>query len=464
MKIQLVSAIGCLLVIGGLPVSTPAQTREEFEPPTFTKESDAVVKLDSLVGGAEIWARDAAAVETAFKNKGLAWLNKETKDRAVIRPAEALLKTETGGRSEIKFIRQQLEVFGRPVHEATLEFAAGKLSNVTLSIWNKGDAEQGITEARFNELSTQSIQSADAALKVRGRDMGRDTTTGARTARYRWETPDTLAQLEFSSSRGEDRSFQAEFVRLRLMPRPKSLIGGNAALVNAGRVNVADLPKNLKRNEEGDVFIGSLPMVDQGEKGYCAVASAERVLRYFGLQIDQHEIANAAATTATRGTRPDEFEDAIHAIQNKLKLKGRDLITFDERDYEKLVQNYNREAKKLGGRSWDPYNYFFEANPDILREAKCRNGAYEKFRGFVVAATDRGLPLLWALHLGQYPETGRDNPQGGGGHMRTIIGYNAKSDEVIFTDSWGAGHEFKKMKGRDACAATLGLYLMEPNR
>ena len=46
--------------------------------------------------------------------------------------------------------------------------------------------------------------------------------------------------------------------------------------------------------------------------------------------------------------------------------------------------------------------------------------------------------------------------------MRTLIGYNTKTDEVIFSDSWGAGHEFKKMKGRDACAATLGLYLVEP--
>jgi hypothetical protein len=43
-----------------------------------------------------------------------------------------------------------------------------------------------------------------------------------------------------------------------------------------------------------------------------------------------------------------------------------------------------------------------------------------------------------------------------------IIGYNEEDNKIIFTDSWGAGHEFKTMDTDDAYAVTTGLYLMEP--
>jgi hypothetical protein len=46
--------------------------------------------------------------------------------------------------------------------------------------------------------------------------------------------------------------------------------------------------------------------------------------------------------------------------------------------------------------------------------------------------------------------------------MRLIIGYNLKTSEVIFTDSWGAGHEQKRMAMDDAWTITNGLSSIEP--
>ncbi len=37
-----------------------------------------------------------------------------------------------------------------------------------------------------------------------------------------------------------------------------------------------------------------------------------------------------------------------------------------------------------------------------------------------------------------------------------------KTNEVLFTDSWGAGHELKRMQLMDAYQATLGLFSMSP--
>jgi hypothetical protein len=46
--------------------------------------------------------------------------------------------------------------------------------------------------------------------------------------------------------------------------------------------------------------------------------------------------------------------------------------------------------------------------------------------------------------------------------MRMIIGYDDVAGKIIFTDSWGAGHERKMMKMDDAFSATTALYVITP--
>jgi hypothetical protein len=46
--------------------------------------------------------------------------------------------------------------------------------------------------------------------------------------------------------------------------------------------------------------------------------------------------------------------------------------------------------------------------------------------------------------------------------MRLIIGYNAKTSELLYSDSWGAEHALKRMPMDEACAMTTGMYYIEP--
>jgi hypothetical protein len=46
--------------------------------------------------------------------------------------------------------------------------------------------------------------------------------------------------------------------------------------------------------------------------------------------------------------------------------------------------------------------------------------------------------------------------------MRLITGYNNKTGEIIYSDSWGARHSMKRMPADNAFAMTTGLYYMEP--
>ncbi len=83
-----------------------------------------------------------------------------------------------------------------------------------------------------------------------------------------------------------------------------------------------------------------------------------------------------------------------------------------------------------------------------------------RFQREVQTHIDAGIPLLWTVQLGLIPEPGI--PQSGGGHMRLIIGYNTKTQEILFSDSWGAGHELKRMPAADAWTITTGAMSIEP--
>ena len=90
---------------------------------------------------------------------------------------------------------------------------------------------------------------------------------------------------------------------------------------------------------------------------------------------------------------------------------------------------------------------------------KVSRRSYDKF---IEKNIEDGIPLLWSMELGRKPEEPKINPQASGGHMRMIIGHNKDENRIIFTDSWGAGHEFKTMDADDAYEVTRGLFLLKP--
>ena len=276
------------------------------------------------------------------------------------------------------------------------------------------------------------------ALGVAPRRREADSKNGLLTEGYGWHSKTGgISLLEHNEGAGNGE--QAEFLRLRIA-RPNA--GGSLAASmrhtrSGAAARLRDLPGNLKKSENGDVFIGNLPMVDQGDKGYCVVASAQRAFEYYGIGADMHQIAQITGADPQKGT-------------NTLAM-----------------------AKELG-----KIDYRFKTRLDIigmgrsgrLTDVKVKKGNYyvgkpvdeRKFLKEVHSIIDSGLPLLWSLELGLYPETPPISMQSGGGHMRMIIGYNDKTREILFSDSWGAGHELKRMDMSNAFSASHGLFVLKP--
>jgi hypothetical protein len=448
---------------------------DEEDDDVVSSEAETQLSLDPLVSSDGLWNLTPEKIEADYKKAGFKWLTGSSKDRGILRPRWMWIKKERQISSSsstprtalsLESKRQGFKLFGgkSEAEEINFDFKDGKLSMLGISIWNKGDSDE-INERDFKQRVETVKAAMTERMKARPQDLGRDTRSASKATRTRWETPATVAQLEFSSVKDRETGFQGEFIRLRLAPKSKAGAPvGTVASSNIAKVNQSALVTRVRKEPNGDVFIGGMPMVDQGDKGYCALATTERVMLYYGIQCDQHDMAQAAAASSF-GTDPDELQDALHKLQNRFKIRVRDIIHWDIKDYIKFTDVYNREAKKVGAKLCEEGYYwisFRSLDKDALRAARCRAGAYERFRKSVIDFTSRGVPLLWGLELGIYPENGEAARQFGGGHMRLIIGFNQKTEELLFSDSWGAGHEFKRMAARDAFTVTKGLYMIEP--
>lgn len=418
--------------------------------------------LDRLVADPAVFGMSPGQFEKEFKAVGFEWLSQQKMQARAVPGYDA---------------KRKLTLFDaafEPV-EALVTFKNGKLSGATISVYTRGDSREKMTREKFEDLEGELKGKVTKLMGERGRE--RDARGAVRGADgWMWMNEKVAILMESSSHRianaysySSRKQFRAEFLRLRVAPPAQPRIG-TAARTARPRVNADDLRSRVKKEENGDVWIAGVPMVDQGMKGYCVVASCERVFRYYGMEVDQHELAQVAESSAAMGTDPEKMVDALQKLQLRFKVRMREYVSADYRDFERDIERYNRAAKRKGLRTFDTKNFIFHwgilgvMDKDVLREVRCRGVGYKKFQEKVKESVEKGIPLLWTLQLGVYPEQGTETPQGGGGHMRLITGYNEKTGEVIFSDSWGAGHMKKRMKIDDAYTVTLGLSMLEPSQ
>lgn len=420
--------------------------------------------LDPLVGGAAaLFGTGTDDFERRFQALHFQWTSaRKGQARMAESAAEGGPMTLFGG---------QLE----PV-EALVDFTDGRLSQITIHVFTRGDARKEVGREAFGGMVAACRDGVSRMLGDPGKARGPGNAGAIRgTDGWVWARPGVAATLEWSSRRVPGRSpgaagrvFQAEFLRLRLAPSAKPTLGSGTA--PGATVRRADLAAHVRSDPaSGDVWVADVPMVDQGRKGYCVVASCERLFRFYGMQVDQHELAQMAESSAADGTNYEKMIDALRKLQLRLRLRLRELANADYRDLVRDVETYNRAARRLGMPTFDTKrtvqarDVYARMDKDVLRAAKCNGAGFAKFQAWVKEHTNAGVPLLWALELGIYPEQGRESRQQGGGHMRLILGFNEKQGQVIFSDSWGAGHELKRMRIDDAYAVTTGLFLLEPN-
>ena len=422
---------------------------------------------EELAQSTEAWEQSADDFAVGHGKDGFTFADNRKRDTVVCRQPGAV------------------SFFGTPVMEARVYFKARAMSGVELSLYNKGDAARHggtLSVAAFLEM----IEAVSAKVTGEGGKVPQTVRVRVKNDREKmghkftrsWPKRVPAAELAWGIS-GERGKETLEYARLTLSVAVEDGAKKASGRGEKGRAGKpAGLVGNVKRNDEGDVYVANVPMVDQGDKGYCSVAAAERVLRYFGQNVDEHEIAQIAGTHAQGGTDTRSMISAVETIGKKCKLGKREVVSKigSWGDGEKRLKEYNKAAKraKKPELSLDDYvtvrgnTRIFDIGameqamePKVLKAMSMKDKAgYTKFIKGIREQTARGVPLFWSVRLGVYPEPGI--PQNAGGHMRLIIGYNEERGEVIYSDTWGAGHERKHMPDDWAWTITHNLFYLNP--
>lgn len=350
-------------------------------------------------------------------------------------------------------------VLDKEIGEVVIRSKGEGPTSVSVSIFNRGD-DGMMKKSMFMEVLQEWKIAMDEKLDVR--PDSRNKAGAVSVTGWMWKKGGTAFLLEGSVTRSSNRG---EFIRMRMAPLNSS--GGTA---RSEVVRRDSLEKNVAKRDNGDVMVQGVPMVDQGDKGYCVVATVERVGRYMGLDVDQHELAQLA-NTDDAGTNAGDMEKAFKKLTGKIHVRTLRLMDFDDRQFEKDFKSYNRVAKREGVwyderdfDDWylDPRWFWMKAHKSTFKEMKAKQNGFDHFNRKIKEYVDQGIPVCWTLYLGMFQE--EDAPQSWGGHMRLIIGYNEKSGEIVYTDSWGDGHGMKRMPADEAWCMTMGLYAMVPNR
>jgi Peptidase_C39 like family len=383
--------------------------------------------IDPLLKTPENWKMTVDDFEKTFSldgKKQFTWL---TKDRTRAKLSRKFFGVEA---FELSAFEKQV-----PVQEVIVDFMDGKLNLVSVSIYNRADSGI-ITKEDFAERFKITGKLISETFAAKAQQRKADAKNGLLTEGYSWYVRETgVAFLEHNE--GALAKEKLEFLRLRIArPNAKGPLAASMIHTRGGAAaKLSDLPKNVKKESNGDALIANLPMVDQGDKGYCVVATVQRVFEYYGIGADMHQIAQISDANPDRGTSTLTMAKELDKIDYRFKTRL-EIIGMGE----PLTEVKEEKGEYYVGKDVDERKFLKEINSYV----------------------NKGLPLLWSLQLGLFPEVPKISQQASGGHMRAIIGYNDQTQEILFSDSWGAGHEVKRMKMSDAYQASHGLFVLSP--
>ncbi|MFT4176547.1 MAG: hypothetical protein QM627_07805 [Luteolibacter sp.] len=327
--------------------------------------------LDAFLNIPEVWSLTPAKLDAEFAvpegvemrvNPYFRWLTKDRSRASFVRRPFHDLEVE------LRFFGGQLMA-----EEVVLDFAGERLNGITFSFYNRGDSG-AISSEEFQRRLKSCASKMGGLLQVRPSQRKADPSQGLEVEGWCWVSPRGMALLEYNPQALQGKP---EFLRLKIAPRNAT---GTFAAFFSDRpttVRLSQLPQNVRRTGNGDVFIKDIPMVDQGAKGYCVVASAQRLFEYYGIPADQHQIAQAAGADAEIGTSLLTMVEVLRKIDYRFRTRFR---IVGMRHENQLVQV--DERKLIVGRPVTEAMFVRELTRSI----------------------DLGVPVLWSLELGLFPE------------------------------------------------------------
>lgn len=386
----------------------PASSAPKFSPGPYDKlapqEVNEVVG-QPLFADTPIW--DASAEEVAQK--------------LGLKP-ESKTKKSSSFRA---YTKDDYQLFGAHPFSVALYAEDDKVTNLSLVFANKGDlfSAKGGGELHFDK-DTPPAQAAQIVKTAMDKDLEAITATlskklGPPKKERFGEGKVGRMNMQRWDWRGHAillAEAEGEYVGVQVVTSEFADAGGKSARTGDAIIRTQALANVEKREKSGDVVIGDIPMVDQGPKGYCVPATAERAMRYLGVPADMYILANAGETGFGGGTSVDLL---LQGVGRHIRNKGR---SFDSWDGEMKLRDLVKYIDKGVPVIWALYStdeFNDTANKRTKERAEVADWAAWKTKVTAEAAAN-------ALR--------KDKSSA---HVVLIIGYNKDTNEIAFSDSWG---------------------------
>lgn len=344
---------------------------------------------------------------------------------------ESKTKTASSFRS---YTKDDFMLFGAHPYSVAMYAENDRVTNLSLVYANKGDlfSAKGSGEMHFDK-NTPPEEAAQIVKKAMDKDLAAITEKltkqlGEPKKDRFGEGPNKIGRMNVQRWDWRGHSIllaeaEGEYVGIQIVTSAVADAGGKSARTSDAIIRAQALA-NVEKRPNGDVVIGDIPMVDQGPKGYCVPATAERAMRYLGVPADMYILANAGNTGFGGGTSVNEL---LQGMAPLIRNKGRSFDAWKGELKLKEIAKYIDKGVPVLWTLFSTDEFNDRANKRLKERAGMPSAAAWKTK---VAAEAGSSPLR------------KDRESG---HVVLIIGYNKDTNEIAFSDSWGERYKERWM-------------------
>lgn len=335
-------------------------------------------------------------------------------------PQESKTKNTSSYRA---YTKEDYLMFGAHPYSVAMYGENDKVTGFSIVFANKGDlfSAKGSGEMHFDKDTPP-----EEAAKIVKKAMDKDLVAIADTLTQKLGAPKKERFGEKAGRMNMQRwdwrghaillaEAEGVYVGLQIVTTAFADAGGKVE-ETGDKVIRARVLANLEKRENGDVVVGDLPMVDQGPKGYCVPATAERAMRYLGIPADMYILANAGDSGFGGGT---SVEKLLEGVAPQIRSKRRSFDAWKGEMKMKEIAKYIDKGVPLMWTLCSTSKFNETANQRTKERKGVTNWASWKDK-VTKESANNALP--------------KDKDTA---HIVLIIGYNKDTNEIAFSDSWG---------------------------
>jgi hypothetical protein len=415
---------------GTKPAAPATASQPAFKPAPHPNDKLPLEEVNAAAGQplfaeTPLWERPAAEVAEAL---GL--------------EPESKTKTQSSFRS---YPPEDFRLFGARPYSVALYAENDKVTALSVVFANKGDlfGAKGSGEMHFDK-DTPPAEAAKIVKKAMDKDIA--DITAALSAKMGAPVKERFGEGKvgrMNMQRWDWRGHavllaeaEGEYVGVQVVTAQFADNGGKFARTSDAMIR-EQAKGHVETRPNGDVVINDIPMVDQGPKGYCVPATAERAMRYLGVPADMYILANAGETGYGGGT---SVEMLLEGVGRHIRAKGR---SFDSWQGELKLRDLARQIDK-----GVPVIWALQSTELFNKTANDRTQARK-------SNTDWAA---WKTKVSAEAAASALAPDDESGHVVLIIGYNKDTDEIAFSDSWGERYMERWITIREANLISQGRF------